>query len=83
MASSAKPSGKPEQTSVRSLRVLEHSRVWLQRDVDCHDRVFLRAGRACMGEQRSEARHKQGQHVQMPTHENLHITWQALSIGPN
>ena len=68
-----------EQTSVRSLSVLDHSRVRLQRDVDCRDRVFLRAGRPCMGEQRSEARHKQGQHVQMPTH----ITWQALSTGPN
>ena len=57
-----------EQTSVRSLSVLDHSRVRLQRDVDCRDGVFLRAGRPCMGEQRSEARHKRGQDVQISMH---------------
>src|SRR5262245_46556497 len=50
------------QTSVRSLRVLDHRCVRLQRDVDGRDWV-LRVGSPCMGEKRSEARHKRGQDV--------------------
>ena len=40
-----------EQTSVRSLCVLDHRCVRFQRDVDGRDWVFLRAGRSCTAEQ--------------------------------
>jgi hypothetical protein len=57
-----------EQASVRSLGVLDHRCVRLERDVDGRDRIVLRAGRPDLGEQRSEAGHECGEDFQISMH---------------